>query len=523
MCLRKTRCFAVFVIASFLFLQICSCELQPSSDCLRIPVANAAPNILTGNITISELIVDRGKSVVVSGSTIILTGNITVRDDGQLLVVQSRIQMSIRGEKTYNVSIHNSGTMIMQGSVLESLSGASRMTLSENSSLLLASSEITGFAELLSLGDSTVAAQAATLDVGNVLLFGKSASLMGTSMPKGLLSINATAAELVTFKGDRVFMNASKSTLRELDCNTLELHSVDAMYLNSTRAGTALLDSRQRIIVTDSTFGNLTYLSSGIATNVVVTVEGTQSRAGGPIYAGFNTTVLRYWYLKVNVTDLAGTGIPAQITVTDYMNKTAATEQADINGIYLRAFPAEIVNETRAIFIGNYRIKARYLNYSTVSYPVVLDGNKDVWVAFTQSVPVETTTKLTVSTYKIRAGDKVRFEGYVNIGKPNEFVEVYAIGPGNSTMQKAYTTDKNGAFKGEYTLSEVGQWYIYADWLGGAAQGISTKSQAFIVVVDPRPSMTLLLLRALPVVIVVLGLLIAVAFLVLGRRKKVKV
>ena len=520
--LRRTAILLVLIIISSLFVQVRFEESGVPFDASAIPGVKAAPITLTGNITISELIVEDGQSVVVSGSTIILTGNITVKDEGQLLVLQSRLQLSIRGEKTYNVSVRNSGSMVMQGSVLEGLSGTSRMTLSENASLTLVNSQVGGFSKLLSVDASTFTAQGSTLNVGYVGLSGKSVSMTGTSMPVGQLGINATTTELVEFKGDQVFMNTSKSILDKLECNNLELHSTDLMYVNNTKAGTAVLDSRQKVVATDSVFGSLTFLSSGIATNVTVTVKGTQAMAGGPIYAALNATVLRYWYLKVNVTDLAGTGVPAQITVTDYMNKTAAIEQADIDGIYLRAFPAEIINGTRTIFIGNYRIKARYINYSTGEYPVVLDGNKDVWVKFIESVPVRTTTKLTLSSIKIRVGDKVRFEGSINTGKPDEFVEVFAIGPGNVTIKNAFKTDKNGVFKGEYTLQTTGQWYFYAEWLGGASQGISTKSQALIVTVEPRPPITLLLMRALPVVVVVLGVLIGIAFLALSRRKKVK-
>jgi len=208
--------------------------------------------------------------------------------------------------------------------------------------------------------------------------------------------------------------------------------------------------------------------------------------------------------------------------VTDYMNKTAAIEKADVNGIALRAFPAELINGTRTIFTGNYRIKATYMNYATGEYPVALDGNKDVRVKFIESVPIISTTKLTLSTTKISVGDTVRFEGSINTRKPNEFVEVFAIGPGDVKIRQAFKTDENGIFKGEYRLQTEGRWYFYAEWLGGASQGISTKSQAFIVAVDPRPPLTLLLVRALPLVVVVLGVMIGIAFLALSRRRKAK-
>ena len=521
---RRAVASLAFVLASVLLLQLCFEQIGLVDERKRGVVVNAAPIVLTGNITISELIVDGTNNVVVTGSTIILTGNITVKDEGELLIVQSRIQFSIRGEKPYNISIGDSGKATISDSTLETFSGASRILLSDRSSTTLTNSYVIGFKELLSSQNSTLTVQGGKLDVRSISLEGKAVSIVGGMMPKGQLRIHSTTAQLVAFRGDRVFMNATSSTLNKIECNVLELYSPSPVYLNNSKATTCVLSSAEKIVVTDSTFGgSITFLSSGIATNVVVAAKGTKAKAGGPITAIGNATVLRYWYLNVNVTDLAGTGIPAEVTVTDYLNNTAAIGEADVDGRYLRAFPAEIVNGTRTIFIGNYRIKARYLNYATGSVPTVLDGNKDVWVKFIESVPVRTTTKLTITASKIRVGDPIKFEGSINTAKPDEYVAIIAVGPGDFKMEKAYKTDEDGTFKGELKPQVEGKWIIYADWLGGSGQGISTKSQVLIVIVEPRPPITLLLIRALPIFVVVLGVLVALAFLALGRRKRVKI
>jgi len=390
----------------------------------------------------------------------------------------------------------------------------------------LTNSNVTGFRGIYSSGNSTITIHGGVLNVGYTGHAGKAISIIGTSMPKGLLNITnwASTVELEGFKGDAIAMWANSTRLLALKSNTLLVNSIQSIQLNNSRVGSCALWSSQNTSVTDSNFGDLMFYSQGVATNVNVTAKGILARAGGPIYVGStNATVLRYWYLKVKVTDYPGTGIPAKIVVTDYLNQTAATQKANADGIFMASFLAEIINISKTIFVGNYRIKAKYQNYTTLPKPIVLDGDKDIWVRFTQSVPVISTTKLTVSADKIYVGDTLRMQGSINTPKVDEYVQLIAIGPGDYRLQEAVKTDQNGGFKGDFKLQIEGEWRVYADWLGGGTQGISTKSQAFIVTVQPRPPIALLLIRAMPIVIIVLGVLFGFAFLALGRRKRVKI
>ena len=493
--------------------------------------ANAAPVMLTGNVTISELVVDGTQRVVVIGSTLILTGNITVKDDGQLTVSQSRVQFSIRGEKAYNMSVSGRGRVDMVNSVMETLSGASRIAVSGNSSLTVTNSEILGFSQFSSTDNTVVTVQDTRMNIGYISSSGKSYSMVGASMIKvgkgsgsySTLSVAAVEAKLEDFQGDVVTMNVNRSVLKGIQCNVLDVSSREAILLENSTAKECFVKSDQDVAVRESRFGSLTFLSSGTASNVNITVEGVAARAGGPIYSGQNVTVRRYWYLKVRATDFAGTGIPGRIIVMDYLGNLAATGQADADGTFFSALLAEIVNNTRMFFVGNYRIRAEYLSYKSETIPVALDGNKEIRVRFLESVPVESTTKITLSSIKIRVGDSVKVEGYINTNRVDEYVQIVAVGPGDVNVGHAVKTNKDGVFKGEVKLTVEGEWYIYADWLGGSYQGMSTKSQAYIVTVEPRPPVLVLLLRALPVVIVVLGLIIGLAFLALSRRKRIKI
>jgi hypothetical protein len=193
------------LLTSLLFLQICSEEYRSLAGG-RSEIVNASPSVLTGNVTVPELTVEGGKRVDVIGSTLILTGNITVKDTSQLVISNSRIQLSIRGEKAYNVSIHDLGSMVMVNSALETLSGASTIGLLGNSSMTLTNSNVTGFNLIFSSGNSTLNIQGGQLNVGYISCGGKAVSITNGYMPKGELHINTEKAQLEQFKGDSVFM-----------------------------------------------------------------------------------------------------------------------------------------------------------------------------------------------------------------------------------------------------------------------------------------------------------------------------
>lgn len=463
-----------------------------------------------------ELFLDDGKAMTISGRTLILTSDITVKNESQLMVTNSRIQLSVRGERGYNVSVLDKGTIILSNSMLQSLFNASTITLSGNSNVTFYNSNITGFNVLSSTENSSLEVQGGQIIVPYVNCSGKAFSITDGFMAKGDLHVNTPVANLDRFKGDRVFVNVGNSTLKRIECCLLAVKSVGPIYLNSSRAGNCSIQSDQKTVTADSTYDSLKFLSSGVAVNVSI----SKGKAGGPIYADTNVTIQRYWYLKVNVTDLAGTGIPAKIIIEDYFGKTMVTGEADAKGLYLEPTLAEIINSSKTNFIGNYRVRAEYLNYTTRSVPVVLDENRYVELKFTDSIPLETTTKLTVHPIVVKVGEPVKMRGWINSGKPGEHIEMIVSGPNNSRVETVYKTGEGGVFEGEFRPYIEGRWIIYADWLGGSPQGITTRSQAFIVTAEPRPSILILFIRALPIAIVVLGICVAVAFLVLGRFKE---
>jgi hypothetical protein len=469
-----------------------------------------------------ELNVEYGDTVDIVARDLVLTGNITVKDNSRLFFGGSRVQLSVRGEKTYNVSTLDTGEMVMRDSAINTLSRLSIIKLRDRSSITMINSNITGFIGLYSQNNSVLTVEGGRLGVGYIECLGEAASITGSYMPKGLLYINATEALVERFNGDRVSIDVTRSTLGDLVCNQLTVKSDQPIYLNKSRIKSCNLQSGGEIIVTDSTFNSLFFSSSGVAVNAVTSIN-KGARAGGPIYAAQNATVMRYWYLTVKVTDLSDVGIPAAITLTDHLNNTVSMGKANVEGVYSKPVLAEVINGSRVVFEGNYRVKAEYLDYATNSVPLVLDGNKEVQLKFRDYVPLETTTTLTVSPTEVYVGESVNIRGWINSGQPGEFIEIITIDPSDNRKELAYRTVEEGVFEGELEMQAAGQWVIYADWIGGPSHEMSTRSQAFVVMAKARPSIMDLLIRALPIVVLVIGVLASMSFLALRRMKGPKI
>ena len=158
------------------------------------------------NIIIKELYVDGKDRMNVTRRSLILTGDITVKNESQLVVSGSKIQLSIRGEKTYNVSTVDRGKLIFYDSSLETLSPGSRVTISGEGNMTLVNSRVKGFNSLAALDDSALLIKDSTLGIGYIGCSGREITISNGSMPQGELNINVTKSPstLVRFRGDRI-------------------------------------------------------------------------------------------------------------------------------------------------------------------------------------------------------------------------------------------------------------------------------------------------------------------------------
>ncbi|MEM3382152.1 MAG: carboxypeptidase-like regulatory domain-containing protein [Candidatus Bathyarchaeia archaeon] len=463
-----------------------------------------------------ELFLDDEKEMTISGRSLILTSDIVVKNKSSLIIANSNIQLSVRGERGYNLLALDSGRVMLSSSTLQSLFNASTIEISGRANMTILNSTITGFNTLTSRENSTLHIHNSRLLIPYINCSCRALTLTGGNMPKGELKINTSTVSLERFKADRIHLDVGNSILKNIQANNLAAKSSGTLQLNSSRIGNCTLQSNVKVVIADSTFDWLKFLSSGDAVNVTV----SKGRAGGPIYADTNVTVQRYWYLRVNVTDLAGTGIPAKIVVEDYFGKTVTTGEADARGLYSKPILAEVVNGSKTIFLGNFRVRAEYFNYTTRTVPIVLDGNRYVELRFMDSVPLESATKLVVSPVIVRVGDPVRVSGWVDSKMSGEHVEVIVIGPNNTRIDRVYRTIEGGFFEGEFKPNIDGRWIVYADWISGPPQATNTRSRAYTVLVEPRPPLIILIIRALPIVVVVIGICVAAAFLLLSRFRE---
>jgi hypothetical protein len=262
--------------------------------------------------------------------------------------------------------------------------------------------------------------------------------------------------------------------------------------------------------------------SSGVAVNVTTATLG--GKAGGAINVGLNSTVKRYWYLRVNVTEMTGIGIPAKVIVEDYFGNVTATGKSEPEGLFNKPILGEIINGSRTLFQGNYKVKAEYKNYTTRSVPILLDKNTYLELRFTESIPIDSPTTMKISPMTVKVDEPVKIMGCINRTQPNELIEVNIVGPSDFRTSMASMTDAAGNFTLEFKPNLEGRWVLYANWVGGPSYGYRyAKSQALVLTVEPRPSILVLLIQALPIAVVVFGIIAGMAFLAISRSKGSKI
>lgn len=508
----------LFVIIMFLF-PVCLAQ-DESEDMEAVDdLEETTDEIEDERIVITELYVDSEDEMIVSDRALILTGNITVMNASELMITSSDIQLSIRGERSYNVSILDEANMIISNSTLNTLSNASLIKLLDNGKLKSINSNLTDFKTLSTSGNSTLTVQGSQLNINDIICTGGNISLIESNMPNGDLNVTVTKVNLEDFKGDKIFLDMNNSLLTGVESNLLKINSFDSVYLNKSKIKNCEIESDNEIIVSDSIFDSLTLNSSGLAINVSTSEGG--ARAGGAIRAAENTTttIKRYWYLTLNVTEMTGMGIPATIIVEDYFGNTILEGKSNVYGLYKEPIIAEIINSTKTEFVGNYKVRAQYANVSTRYTPVVLDRNVDIDLRFKKPVPLETSTKLLPTSETVMVYESVTVEGWIVKELPEEDIEIVASGPDNSSFTLICKTNENGVFEEKFKPDVEGQWTVYADWIGGGRFGERfTKSQAFTLTVQPRPSIVILLIQALPIAVVVIGIFTTITFLALGRK-----
>ncbi|MEM2122276.1 MAG: hypothetical protein QXE79_01435 [Candidatus Bathyarchaeia archaeon] len=466
------------------------------------------------------ILVQSDEEVLIEDAYLILTGNITVEDNGTLILKESTVQLSIRGEEDYNVSISGNGRILLENSTLLSLSEESHILLSGMGNLTLASgSRLEGFKALTSNGTSRVAVKDGRIGVKEIS--GRMDSLsLEEAESQGIIDVEAEGFYASGFKGSTVKVRCTEALISDSKFASLALNASDAGKLSRVEAGDSLIYSSKWLQLWDSSFKSLLLGGDGEAYNVV-TKSGSILKAGGQIYALPNSTVRRFWYLTLTVADIAGVPVPAKIRLY-YVNGSEALQvQADILGKAYTPVLAEMVNASRTLFVGNYLVEASYMNHSTGLTPFAMDSNKELKLKFKDVIPIPTTTHIGVSRLKLRVGEKLKVSGWIEAPLQGELIEITYRRPYGSEVKKAVATIEDGRFTDEFTPDTPGAWTVYAEWLGGSVhvKDKQTTSRPVTFIVEARPPIHEIAIRMMPILIIVVAVIIGLAYISLQKRR----
>ncbi len=468
------------------------------------------------------------EAVTVDGRNMILTGDIIIGGNGILTLRGSTIQLSIRAEEDYNVTVSENGRLILEDSTLTSLSETSHVILTGNASLIVSpNSRVNGFEALRFNDTSTLIVRVGKLEVERLEGELKMMMLENAENPEGEIHVKTDTFNVTGFNGAVANVSCNYASLIESKFESLAVNASESLEASKIEAEEATIVSAGELRLENSTFGELTMGGVGEVYNVLTT-SGKATRAGGQILALQDSIVERFWYLSVNVTDVAGVDVPALISISD-MNGTRVYEfESDITGMAYASILAEVisyVNASETRFVGNYIIGAAYAEYSTPSKPLTMDSNKEVGLIFEQIIPLPTTTHIRLSKIKMRVGDKLIVSGSIDQPIGGALIEVTYENPFGEKVLRAVTTAEDGSFSSEFTPNVVGEWTVFADWLGGSAfaGGKLTASRPSIFIVEERPTIQMILIRTLPILIIVVAVIIGLAYLALHRRvRKIK-
>ena len=482
-----------------------------------------SPRLLpAGSQEVSErgILVQGDERVLVDGAYLILTGNVTVKDNGTLILKGSVVQLSIRGEEDYNVSISGNGCIILENSTLLSLSEASQILLSDRANLTLASgSRLDGFKSLTSNGTCGLIVKDGSIGVKGIT--GRMDSLrLEDAESQSILEVEVNELHALRFKGSTVKVNCREAVISDSNFGSLALNASGTVRLTRVDSGDSIVSSAGGFRLEDSSFKSLVLGGQGEAYNVV-TKSGSLLKAGGQIYALHNSTVRRFWYLTATAMDIAGVAVPARIRLI-YVNGTEALQvQADILGKAYTPVLAEIVNSSRTLFVGNYVIEASYMNYSTGLTPFAMDSNKELKLRFRDVIPIPTTTHLGISRLKLLVGEKLKVSGWIEAPLQGELVEITYRRPDGIEVKRAIRTLEDGRFTDEFIPDTPGAWTVYADWLGGSAyvKDKQTASRPVVFIAESRPKIHEAAIRVMPILIIVVASIIGLAYMSLQKRK----
>jgi len=461
-----------------------------------------------------------------------------------------KLQLSIRGEKNYNITVSKDSTLVLENSEIISLGNESIISVSNSSNIIGKNgSSISGFRAIQLQNALTASFTLNKLDVD--LISGNAERLELTGSNCSVTQINTTCQKIFIdsseinllqikseeFEGkfiDTNYLDANSTStlLKGISSKEISINSIDKVSISSSNVESSKVYSPGNVTITDSIFGNLTVGLNGKLYNVT-TSKSPLVKGGGMIFVFDNSTMERYWYLKVNVTDITGYPIPAKIEIYDHLENLIKNATADSKGLYYQPALAEIITNNTSTFVGNYRLRAYYniteevgrqvMTLDTISTEetLYLDSNKEVNLKFFDVILGISPTKISVNPTSLLAGDTLTVNGTIVMQMPAETIEIIYERPSGKTFSKVANTNEKGEFENQIKPDEAGTWKVYADWIGGASylEDSATISRKVSFFVEDRATPLAIIIRIFPIFIIVVAILIVIALLFIRTKR----
>ncbi|KON28138.1 hypothetical protein AC481_02545 [miscellaneous Crenarchaeota group archaeon SMTZ-80] len=499
---------------------------------------------------IEEIYVSDGNIIELRNLSSIYTNNIVVERNSTLILRNMELQLSVRGEKNYNLSVDNDSSLILENSNIISLGNESIIRVSNSSKIIgTKGSSLLGF-NIFSLQNSlNISFTESNLEID--LINGTTENLMLTNSNCSKTAINVTSRRILldssnieilnleTEELEGMFVtaktlnfNCTSATLTGISSDEMNVSAIERISLSRSNIGDSNLYSSGNVTVLDSTFGNLKVGTGGKLYNVT-TLESPLIRAGGMIYVYENSTLERYWYMKVNVTDITGFPIPAKIEIYDHLDNLENTVVANSKGLYSQPTLAEITTYNATTFVGNYRLKAYYnlteqvgrqvMTLDTISTEenIHLDSNMEAHLKFFDVILGLSPITLSVNPNTVLVGDTITINGTIKMPISGEAIEIIYEKPDNTTLSKIANTDERGKFITEIKPDKEGRWMIHADWIGGTSylENSATVSRKTSFFVEGRLGPFAIIFRIMPIFIIVIAVIIGVAFIFIRAKR----
>lgn len=325
-----------------------------------------------------DIVVSGDQVVIIEETTYIHTGNIMIKDNGTLVIRNSRLQVQYAGKE--NVTVIDHGRLILQNGIIESaykggeipnpgldmyLGNYANLTATQNSNF-------NGRWNLKLSGQSTIKFERSAMGREQVTITGscKSISISNSGINVEAFTLSYVSNFSISNSGLGWYTEYGAYPYAENPRMSISGDSSSTFSAVDSRLCSMWLPPRTPL----EFHGSIRSYLHNVTTNPPSSLSKTSISV-------FENAVLRkYWWLTVHVADSRGVPVVgANVTVSHFLNGTVVSwHLTDKDGIARIDTLADIVTSSGDVFVGNYKVKAIYEGEETPQQAVTMDSNKEI-------------------------------------------------------------------------------------------------------------------------------------------------